>query len=128
MTTTVSLAGHRARRTAWMLALALVLLCVAWELVLAPIRPGGSWLALKAVPLALLVPGMMRGNLRTMQIATLVVLLYIAEAAVRLGDAAPAGTLAFIELLLAGAVFVAAVAFVAPFKRAARARRGHRSE
>ena len=127
MNATTSLANRRARRTAWMLALALVVLCVAWELILAPLRPGGTWLALKAVPLAVLVPGMISGNVRTMQIATLVVLLYVAEAAVRLGDAAPIGTLAFIELLLAGAVFVAAVAFVMPFKRAARARRDHRS-
>eukprot|EP01036_Dinobryon_divergens_P006796 gene6797-9028_t len=28
--------------------LALIVLCLAWELVLAPVRPGGSWLALKA--------------------------------------------------------------------------------
>jgi uncharacterized membrane protein len=110
-----------------MLALVLVLLCVAWELFLAPLRPGGSWLALKALPLAVLLPGMISGNLRTMQIATLVILLYAAEAAVRLGDTPPIGTLAFLELLLAVAVFVAAVTFVAPFKRAARARRSGRS-
>jgi len=128
MNATNSMASQRARRTTWMLALALVVLCVTWELLLAPLRPGGSWLALKALPLALLLPGMMSGHVRTMQIATLVVLLYIAEAAVRLGDAAPIGTLAFIELLLAGAVFVAAVAFLAPFKRAARSRRDHRSQ
>jgi uncharacterized membrane protein len=127
MNATAALASHRARRTAWTLALALVILCVAWELVLAPLRPGGSWLALKAVPLAVLLPGLMRGHLRTMQITTLVILLYVAEATVRLGDAAPVGTLAFLELLLACAVFVAAVAFVAPFKRAARALHDSRS-
>ena len=128
MTASPSLANHRARRTAWMLALVLVVLCVAWELMLAPLRPGGSWLALKAVPLAVLLPGMITGNLRTMQIATLVILLYGAEAAVRLGDTPPIGTLAFLELLLAVAIFVAAVTFVAPFKRAARARRAGRSQ
>lgn len=128
MSTAPGLANHRARRTAWILALLLVLLCVAWELVLAPLRPGGSWLALKAVPLAVLLPGMIAGKLRTMQIATLVILLYGAEAAVRLGDTPPIGTLAFLELLLAVAIFVAAVTFVAPFKRAARARRGGRSQ
>ena len=30
---------------------ALILLCLAWELWLAPLRPGGSYLALKALPL-----------------------------------------------------------------------------
>ena len=128
MTAPPSPANHRARRTAWLLALVLVLLCVAWELFLAPLRPGGSWLALKAVPLAVLLPGMITGNLRTMQIVTLVILLYGAEAAVRLGDTPPIGTLAFLELLLAVAIFVAAVTFVAPFKRAARARRGGGSQ
>jgi len=31
--------------------IALIFLCLAWELWLAPIRPGGSWLAFKALPL-----------------------------------------------------------------------------
>ena len=39
----------------------LMLLGFLWEIVLAPLRPGGSWLALKILPLVLLVPGAMRG-------------------------------------------------------------------
>ena len=35
--------------------LALIALCVAWELFVAPIRPGGSWLVLKVLPLLLVV-------------------------------------------------------------------------
>ncbi len=31
--------------------LALIALCLAWGLRLAPLRPGGSWLGLKTVPL-----------------------------------------------------------------------------
>ena len=31
--------------------LALIVLCIAWEMVLAPIRPNGSWLVLKVIPL-----------------------------------------------------------------------------
>ena len=38
---------------------------------LAPLRPGGSWLALKALPLALLLPGVARGALRPRQVARL---------------------------------------------------------
>ena len=30
---------------------ALLMLCLAWELWWAPLRPGGSWLVLKALPL-----------------------------------------------------------------------------
>ena len=40
--------------------IALILLCAAWELWLAPVRPGGSWLALKALLLAWPLPGVLR--------------------------------------------------------------------
>ena len=44
-------------RAAWLAACAsvvgLIFLCVAWELFLAPVRAGGSWLVLKALPKAL---------------------------------------------------------------------------
>jgi uncharacterized membrane protein len=63
--------------------IALTLLCVLWETLLAPLRPGGTWLALKAVPLALLVPGVARGNRRVRQVATLVLPWYAAEGLVR---------------------------------------------
>jgi uncharacterized membrane protein len=46
---------------------ALILLELLWELWLAPLRPGGSWLALKALPLALLWPGLARGAKRPRQ-------------------------------------------------------------
>jgi hypothetical protein len=47
--------------------LALVLLELLWELALAPIAPHGSWLALKALPLAALAPGVARGQRRARQ-------------------------------------------------------------
>ncbi|HZQ62774.1 MAG TPA: DUF2069 domain-containing protein [Casimicrobiaceae bacterium] len=53
-----------------------------WELWLAPLRPGGSWLALKALPLALLWVALARGA-RVNTIAALVVLAYFIEAVVR---------------------------------------------
>ena len=43
-------ADHGVSATRWVATgslLALIVLCLAWELVLAPVRPGGSWLALK---------------------------------------------------------------------------------
>ena len=48
--------GNAVAATRWLAAgslLALIALCLAWELVLAPLRPGGSWLALKALPLCI---------------------------------------------------------------------------
>ena len=54
-----------------------------WELVLAPLTPHGSWLVLKAVPLALLAPGMLHGDRRARQWLALLLPFYIAEALAR---------------------------------------------
>ncbi len=62
---------------------ALMLLELLWELWLAPLRPGGSWLALKALPLALLWPSFARGERRTAQWLTLLLPFYLAEAIMR---------------------------------------------
>jgi uncharacterized membrane protein len=62
---------------------ALILLEILWELWLAPLKPGGSWLALKALPLALLWPGIARGRLRAGQWALLLLPWYVAEGVVR---------------------------------------------
>jgi uncharacterized membrane protein len=90
-------------------AIALIALALAWELALAPLRPGGSWLALKALPLALLLPGMVRGRRRSFQWMTFLALAYLAEGAVRAwSDAPPARTLALAQAALAVALFLAA--------------------
>lgn len=112
-------AARRAAAVAWV---ALLLLAVLWEWLLAPLRPGGSWLLLKAVPLLLPLAGVLRGDVKVMQWALLLVLLYIAEGSVRAADPPPAGTLAMIEIALGLAFFVAAIVYLRPFKKAARAR------
>lgn len=93
--------------------LALVALAVAWELSLAPLRPGGSWLALKAVPLLLPLKGVLAGRLYTYRWAMMLVLAYFAEGCVRLySEKPPASTLALIELALCVTFFVTAIACV----------------
>ena len=62
---------------------ALIVLCVAWESVVAPLRPGGSWMLLKALPLAFPLRGILRGNLYTYQWASMLSLLYLMEGVVR---------------------------------------------
>lgn len=62
---------------------ALALLALLWETLLAPLRPGGTWLALKALPLAALLPGVLRGRRRACQVAALVLPWYFAEGLVR---------------------------------------------
>ncbi len=62
---------------------ALVMLQVLWETVLAPVPTGGAWLALKALPLALLLPGTARGAAKPRQILSLLLPWYAAEGIVR---------------------------------------------
>ena len=61
----------------------LLALCVAWELWLAPIRPGGSLLAYKALPLAAPLYGIVRGWRYTYQWAGMLVLFYFVEGVMR---------------------------------------------
>ncbi len=103
---------------------ALIMLCLAWEWRLAPLRPGGSALVLKVLPLAIALPGVLRRRVYTLQWASMLVLLYFAEGIVRgMTDPAPANLLAWIEVALTLGFFVCALVYVAPFKRAARRRK-----
>ncbi len=63
--------------------LGLIALGVAWELWLAPVRPGGSWLALKVLPLLLPIAGLLRNRMYTYRWVSLLVWLYFAEGIVR---------------------------------------------
>ncbi|WP_408525494.1 DUF2069 domain-containing protein [Paraburkholderia fungorum] len=101
--------------------LALIVLSVAWEWWLAPLRPGGSLLVLKAVPLLLALPGVWRRRLYTLQWASMLILLYFAEGIVRgWSDHGLSTRLGWLETALAVVFFVCALAYVAPFKRAAK--------
>ena len=101
--------------------LALAALIVAWELWLAPLRPGGSWLVLKALPLAAPLPGLLRWRLYTFRWVCLFVWLYVAEGTVRAwGDRPPGNALALAQVLLCIALFAACAAHVRLRLRAAR--------
>jgi uncharacterized membrane protein len=71
------------RRAAVALLAALALLEIGWEMWLAPLKPGGSWLALKALPLVVLWPGVARGRTRSLQWLLLLLPWYFAEGIVR---------------------------------------------
>lgn len=107
----------RLRSAAWLAAVAslvaLVFLCVAWELFLAPVRPGGSWLVLKAAPLLVPLFGVLHGKRYTFQWTTLLVWLYFAEGVVRAwSDTGLSARLGAIEIALSLAYFAAAVVFL----------------
>jgi uncharacterized membrane protein len=92
--------------------LALILLCVAWELWLAPLRPGGSTLALKALPLLFPLAGILQGKRRTYQWSSMLVLAYFAEGVMRAwGERGASQLLAGLEIALSAAFYAAVVAY-----------------
>lgn len=108
--------------------IALIALCLVWELWLAPLRPGGSWLVLKVLPLLLPLRGVLKGNLYTMQWASMLILLYFMEGAVRAySDPSPASAaMAGIETALTLMFYLCAIFYVSPAKRAAKAAKAAR--
>ena len=91
---------------------ALIVLCLAWELWLAPLRPGGSYLALKALPLVVPLAGIFDGRRRTYQWSSMLVLAYVAEGVVRAySESGVSQRLAGIEFVLSAAFFAAAVGY-----------------
>ncbi|WP_341678499.1 DUF2069 domain-containing protein [Niveibacterium sp. SC-1] len=90
-----------------MLLFALIALGMTWELWLAPVRPGGSWLVLKVIPLLFAVRGMRRGDRYTFQWMSLLVWLYFTEGVVRgASDNGISAALGWIEAILSVALFV----------------------
>jgi uncharacterized membrane protein len=89
-------------------ALSLIVLGLAWELWLAPLRPGGSWIVLKVLPLCLPLPGLLRRRMYTYRWVSLLVWLYFTEGVVRAtserGTAVP---LAALEIVLSLILFTA---------------------
>ncbi|OWT54468.1 DUF2069 domain-containing protein [Candidimonas nitroreducens] len=101
---------------------ALIVLCLAWELRVAPLRPGGSLLVLKVLPLLLPLRGVLKGRIYTMQWASMLILLYLMEGAVRAySDPAPlSAEMAWIEVVLSAIFYLCAIFYVRPAKRAAK--------
>ena len=88
--------------------LGLIALSLAWELWLAPLRPGGSWLVLKALPLCIPLAGLLKNRMYTYRWVSLMVWLYFTEGVVRgWSDRAPGNWLALLEILLSLVLFTA---------------------
>ena len=96
------------RRIAVASLLGLIVLGVAWELWLAPVRPGGTLLALKVLPLCFPLTGLLKNRMYTYRWLSLLIWLYFTEGVVRAwSDAAPSNYLALMEVLLCLALFAA---------------------
>lgn len=90
--------------------IALIFLCLAWETALAPLKPGGSMLMLKAAILLLPLFGILRGKRYTYQWASMFILLYFTEGVVRAwSDVGLSAQLAYIEIVLTIVFFVCAI-------------------
>ena len=88
----------------------LIALCIAWELFVAPLRSGGSWMVLKALPLLAPLPGVLRASRYTCQWASLLSLAYFAEGVVRaVSDPAPSRYMAMLEILFATTLFISLI-------------------
>ena len=97
-------------RAAFASLLALIALCLAWDLWLAPLRPGGSWLVLKALPLLAPVFGVLHARRYTFQWSSMLALAYLAEGVVRTAtEPSVSRWLAALEILFALAFFLAAI-------------------
>jgi uncharacterized membrane protein len=92
---------------------ALIALCLVWEGWLAPLRPGGSWLILKAVFLLPPLFGIFRGKRYTYKWLSLFIQFYLLEGALRAtSDAGMSQWLAMAETLLAAIIFVTTILYI----------------
>jgi len=99
----------------------LIVLCVAWELWLAPVRPGGSWLVLKVLPLLLPLRGVLRRDNYTLQWSILMIWIYFTEGAVRAAsDHGLSQALAAAEVALVVVYFGSVAMYLRPLKQQAR--------
>ena len=117
-------AGNAVDATRWVAVastLGLIVLGLAWELWLAPVRPGGSWLAIKVLPLCVPLAGLLRNRMYTYRWVSLVVWIYFTEGVVRAwSDRGMSARLALIEIALCLALFAASVLHVRIRQKRAR--------
>lgn len=93
--------------------IALILICLAWELWLAPLRPGGSALVFKVLPLLAPLRGILHGRVYTYRWASLLIWLYFAEGVMRaMTESDISRMLASAEIVLSLAFFVSVALYV----------------
>jgi uncharacterized membrane protein len=95
---------------------------VAWEMWVAPLHPGGSLLALKALPLLIPLRGVLKRDVYTLQWSSMVILLYFTEGVVRAwSDRLELSRyMALGEAALVCIYFVCALLYLRPYKKAAK--------
>ena len=95
------------RASSVVLLVALIALNVGWEMWWAPLRPGGSWWALKVLPLCLPLAGLLKNRMYTYRWLALMIWLYFIEGTVRATSESGLGAaLATVSTLLCIALFI----------------------
>ncbi|HNZ56736.1 MAG TPA: DUF2069 domain-containing protein [Methylophilaceae bacterium] len=90
--------------------IALIVLCLSWEAFLAPLKPNGSMLILKTLPLLVPLFGVLHGKRYTYQWASMFILFYFTEGVVRAwSDTGLSANLALLEVVLSVIFFVCAI-------------------
>ncbi|WP_300647104.1 DUF2069 domain-containing protein [Paenalcaligenes sp.] len=112
-------------RVAAVALVGLIILCLVWELFVAPVRPGGSYLVLKVIPLLFPLRGVLKGNIYTLQWSSMLVLLYFMEGVTRAwSDPNPMSVMmAGIEIILSFVFYLCALFYLWPAKKAAKQRK-----
>ena len=101
--------------------IALIILCIAWETVVAPLRPGGSWLVVKVIPLLIPLRGIWKRDVYTLQWSSMLILLFLAEGSVRATtEQGWSQIMAIGELILVCTFFVSTLLYLRPYKKAAK--------
>lgn len=95
---------------------------LAWEMLVAPLKPGGSLLALKVIPLLIPLRGVIKRDVYTLQWTSMLILLYFAEGIVRgYSDLdATSRLMGWGEVVLTLVYFACALLFLRPYKKAAK--------
>ena len=120
MTAATGAAVDRMRRLTVVLTIALIVLGLAWETVLAPLRPGGSLLVLKVLPLVWVLPALWKGRIRHYQLWSMLILAYLCEGVVRgMSDGGLSSLLGWLAAALAAAIHLAILRYVTLRRRAA---------
>ncbi|MFZ6759222.1 DUF2069 domain-containing protein [Undibacterium sp. Ji50W] len=103
--------------------IALFILCLLWEWMIAPLRPGGSWMVIKAFFLLIPLRGVLKKDNYTMQWSSMLIWLYFTEGIVRANSdkLALSAMLAWGEVVLSLIFFFSTIFYLRPLKKAAKA-------
>ncbi|MDB1144734.1 MAG: DUF2069 domain-containing protein [Alcaligenaceae bacterium] len=111
------------RHMAFYSLMALIILCIVWEVALDPLPTKIHGLgALKVLPLLFCIQKVYRGDIYAMQWSSMLSLLYVMEGTVRMMSSASIASqwLGLIEFILAGAFYFGCILYVHPAKKIAK--------